>query len=280
MRTKRLALSGIGRGTTFILIVIVLSAFALWVPLWADSPSVISQGFTTRQTDLQPGSLVSGDPVSKDEVRAADINSANRLVGVVAQKAVIEVEPDKQKVQVVTSGVAQTLVSDLNGEIKKGDAVTASPVAGVGMKTRGGVQIAGVALNDMQQESATERTIQDREGKSTTIHVGRVDLLVNVAYYPTPDQETIIPSFLQQFAATVAGKDVSAVRVLTALAVVLIGLAGAGVLLYASVRSSIISIGRNPLSEHAVRKSLISVGIMCAGIIIATIGVVYLILKL
>ena len=50
------------------------------------------------------------------------------------------------------------------------------------------------------------------------------------------------------------------------------------VLLYSSVRSSIISIGRNPLSESAVRKSLLQVGLTIFGVMAFTVIVVYLIL--
>lgn len=247
----------------------------------AETPSVISQGFTTKSTDLQYGALVSSDPASKDEVKPADTSLATELVGVVAGSSVLEIGTDQQKIQVVTGGISSVLVSDINGEVKKGDRITVSPIAGVGMKTRGGVQVVGVALNDTQRSDTSERTIKDRTGKSQTIHVGRVDALINVAYFPVPDSEkTFLPPFLQQFAATVAGKEVSTIRILVALAIVIVGLSGAGVLLNASVRSSILSIGRNPLSERAVRKSLLGVIGMCLGIIGATLGVVYLVLKL
>jgi hypothetical protein len=51
-----------------------------------------------------------------------------------------------------------------------------------------------------------------------------------------------------------------------------------GILLYSAVRSSIISIGRNPLSEQAVHKSLFEVGLAIVGVLIFTVIVIYLIL--
>ena len=36
--------------------------------------------------------------------------------------------------QVATSGTVPVLVSDINGAVKRGDHITASPIAGVGMR--------------------------------------------------------------------------------------------------------------------------------------------------
>lgn len=261
--------------------VIFLSVGVAMPSLAAAQEAVISQGFTTKSTGLEHGALVSSDPASKNEVKLADITLVSGLVGVVSGSAVLEVDSSQQKVQVVTSGITPALVSDINGAIKKGDRITVSPITGVGMKTLGGTQVVGAALTDMDLDDATERTIQDREGKEQTIHISRVDVLVNVAFYPVEDdQKSFLPSFLQQFAATVAGKEVATARIIVALLIVLIGMSGAAILLNSSVRSSIISIGRNPLSERVVRKSLIGVLAMSLGIIGATLGVVYLVLKL
>lgn len=261
--------------------VVLLTVGAMTAHGVAAQEPVISQGFATESTDLQSGSLVSSDPAGRNAVKLADSSLTNALVGVVADEAILEIDPSQQKIQVVTSGVTEAIVSDINGQVKKGDRLTASPVAGVGMKTRGGTQVVGVALTDMDLDKTIERTIQNREGKEQVIHVGHVDVLVNVAFYPVPEeQNSILPSFLLQFAAIVAGKEVSVARVIVALLIVLIGMSGAAILLNSSVRSSIISIGRNPLSERIVRKSLFGVLAMSLGIIGATIGVVYLVLKI
>jgi len=52
------------------------------------------------------------------------------------------------------------------------------------------------------------------------------------------------------------------------------------ILLYSAVRSSIISIGRNPLSENAVRKGLLEVGLTVVGVLAFTVIVIYLILTI
>jgi hypothetical protein len=50
------------------------------------------------------------------------------------------------------------------------------------------------------------------------------------------------------------------------------------VLLYSAVKSSIISIGRNPLSEKAVQKSIFQIGFTVLGILLLTLITIYLIL--
>jgi hypothetical protein len=93
------------------------------------------------------------------------------------------------------------------------------------------------------------------------------------------NQEGFLPAFLQQTANIVAGKDVSPIRVIVATVVLAIGFMGIVVLLYTSVRSSIASIGRNPLSEIAVQKSLVGVGLFSLGILLFTLIVIFLILR-
>jgi len=66
--------------------------------------------------------------------------------------------------------------------------------------------------------------------------------------------------------------------VLLAVIVLLLAFISIAVLLYSAVKSSIISIGRNPLSEGAVRKSLLQVGLTIIGILLITLITIYLIL--
>jgi hypothetical protein len=51
-----------------------------------------------------------------------------------------------------------------------------------------------------------------------------------------------------------------------------------GTLVYASVRSSIVSIGRNPLAARSINRSLFEVSGMAVGILLAMLIAVYLIL--
>ena len=65
----------------------------------------------------------------------ADTTNINTLLGVVvaAQDYLVNIDSTKT-VQVITNGAALTLVSDINGEVRTGDPLTASPIEGVAMK--------------------------------------------------------------------------------------------------------------------------------------------------
>lgn len=217
---------------------------------------------------------------SDNAVELANTDRVNELVGVIGENSLLEFTSDDKEVKVVTSGVASVLVSDLNGEIKAGDKVTASPIDGVGMKASDSAQIVGTAQVDFDPGNAASRTITDKEGKSQTVRIGLVAAQINVTYFVPQDDTSFLPSFLQNFANSIGGREVSPVRVIVSAILLLIGLISIAVLLYSSVHSSIISIGRNPLSERAVNKSLLEVGLVTIGILLVTLIAVYLILRM
>jgi hypothetical protein len=245
--------------------------------------STISQGYTSK-LPLPAGTVVGLDPAVGLGVQAASQDSLEGLLGVAVggQDALISFSSDANQVQVATSGIADTLVSDMQGPIKKGDKVTASPINGVGMKAVTSGKILGTAQTDFDPKAAgvVKRQIKDKTGASHDVQIGNVQVLVDVSYYVAGTGEaTILPKFLQDLSTLIAGKKVSTVRIVTALLILLIGLASATILLYSSAKSSIVSIGRNPLSQKAVYKGLIQVFIISAVILAVSIGSVYLIIS-
>lgn len=243
--------------------------------------ALITQGFKTDESNLSTGALVSLKEGSADTVELSNTARAERLVGAVSEDAFLELSDDASSVQVVTNGAASVLVSDLNGEVKAGDRIAASPLAGIGMKaTRSGVVI-GTAQGDFGSGASTvERTVTDQSGSTETVRIGLVPVQINVAAYIVNDSQGAVPSVLQDFANSVAGKPVSPTRVLVAFFLILLLFVSVTVLLYSAVRSSIISIGRNPLSESALRRSLWQVGLTVGGVIAAGLLAVFLVLKI
>lgn len=246
---------------------------------YAQDSSAISQGFLSQSNTLAAGALVGLKEGSKDTVELSTTERAERLTGVVGTDPLIELSTGNTQVQVVTNGTTQALLSDINGEVKAGDRITASPVEGVGMKATGSAQIIGVAQADLASVQTQGKTVKDRDGKNQAIKIGAVPLQINITYYTAPQEQTsFLPSFLQQMANAVAGKEVAAIRVVIALLLLLMGFISIGVLLSSSVRSSLISIGRNPLSEGAVHKGLLEVGALATGILLVMLIAIYLIL--
>lgn len=268
------------RKTSVVAGILLLLAWVMYspVPLHAET-AAIAQGFQTIETNLAAGALMSFKPDSPNMVELANTDRVNQLVGIVGEKPLVELTTNTKEVRVITSGVAPALVSNINGDIKTGDKITASPIDGVGMKATSNSQIIGTAQASLDTSRAVSQAITDKNGKTQSVKIGQVAMQVNVTYYSSDTAQTFVPAFLQALANSVAGREVSAVRVLIAALVLLLGFVSIAVLLYSSVRSSIISIGRNPLSEAAVHKSLIEVGLITIGILLVMVIAVYLVLR-
>lgn len=251
------------------------------LPLNAQGVSSIAQGFQTTDKNMVSGAIVSLKDGSPNTVELSNVTNLDQMIGVAGNKSVIELSSGTSGVQVVTNGVTPTLVSDINGDIKSGDKITASPIAGVGMKATNSTLVIGSALGDLSTAKKETRTVKDKSGKEVQVHIGGVAVQVDKVFYEAPsDQNTFLPPALQDFADGLAGHKVSPVRVVVAALLVIFLFAAVTILLYSAVRSSIISIGRNPLSESAVRKSLMQVGLTVTGIFVFTTIVIYLILTL
>jgi hypothetical protein len=246
----------------------------------AEGTAAISQGFKTDESELAIGALVSLTSGSQSTVQLSNTDRVNQLIGVIGDKPLIELSNNDKETQVVISGTTLALVSDINGDVKTGDKITASPINGVGMRTSSSVLAVGTAQADLSSITTTSRSINDKQGKPQTVKVGALPVQVNVTYYAAPQENnSFLPPFLQSVANSVAGKDVSPVRVLVSTLVLAFGFLSIAVLLYSSIRSSIISIGRNPLSEGAVRKSLFEVGATALGILLVMLIAIYLVLS-
>lgn len=257
----------------------VLIATPLLVSSTALAVGAISQGFTTSDS-VVTGSVVDLRSDSQNVVELANSSRADRLVGVVGNKSLVELG-DTRQVQVVTSGLAQVLVSDINGTIKTGDRITASPISGIGMKATQSTTIVGAAQASMSNSSgSSQQKVTDKAGKNHTVTVASVPVQINVTYYVSSNDHLspLVPAFLQSLGDSIAGHNVSALRVVIGFLALLLGFLTVSVILYAAVRSGLIAIGRNPLAQGALRKGLIEVVLTAVGILLLTVMVIYIIL--
>jgi len=248
--------------------------------LSAQGVSSIAQGFQTSDSNVVVGALVSLKQSTPNTVELGTSANTQQLIGVAGGKSLIELSGGAGSVQVVTSGTTAALVSDINGSISTGDKITTSPLAGIGMKaTQSGI-VVGTAQNNLSNETMSTQQVADKEGKQVTVHIGAIPVQVDKVFYQAPtDNKSFLPPVLSDFASSIAGHQVSPVRVLAAALLIMLLFVVVTILLYSSVRSSIISIGRNPLSEQAVHKSLLEVGLTIIGILVFTVIVVFLILS-
>ena len=249
------------------------------VALAQNNNSAIAQQYHTTETDITPASMVIMQQGKTNSIELSTLAHADQLVGVVSDKPLIELSSGISGIQVVTNGLVKTLVSDVNGTISAGDKITASPIEGVGMRAVDNTTVVGTAQGPLVDVQT--RTIKDTDGKDVKIHVGLVAVQVGVAYFnaDSSKKSTLIPASLQTVANNIAGQNVSPVRVLVAGLILLLLFVSITILLYSAVRSSIISIGRNPLSERAVRKSLLQVAVTVLAVLGFAVALIYIVLR-
>jgi hypothetical protein len=238
----------------------------------------IAQAFKIAKGDeITTGALVSTQAKDPKTVELATTSTAGRLIGVVDTYPLLVISDNEEGAHVVISGTTYILVSDINGPISAGDKITASPIAGVGMRATIDSQVVGSALGGLTIKSTQTRTIKDSHGSSRMVHIGMVPLQIGIAFYQAPGSN-FLPPFVQRVANAITGRNVSLTRVLVSSLLILISFISITVLVYTVTRSAMISLGRNPLAAHDIRRSLYQ-ALVVAGVAAAvTLLAAYLIL--
>lgn len=245
-------------------------------PLHAQN---VTQGYST-DTPLQRGTIIAikeGDaskvvPLSKERI--------DKMHGVIvdANDAPVTLSQDGRKVFVAVNGVYSALVSNENGTINVGDYISISGVNGVGKKADSqNAIVLGKAVDSFDGKAAiTSATVND-----VKVSIGRIKVDLNVAKNPLAKTDTsYLPQFILKAGEAVAHKPVNPIRIYAGITVLLITSFIAGSLMVSGVRSSMIAIGRNPLSKKTIYKSLIQVILVSLIVFISGLFAVYLLLTI
>lgn len=253
---------------------------AVFIGLPSDTAGQgFSSGYSSEFT-LPSGMAVSLNPEEDGLVEPASKANIDDLLGVVVggSESVFAVTSRESNVQVVTSGLTELLVTDDNGEIESGDYVTVSQISGIGMKAdREHSKIIGTAQADFSNPSV--RRVEAEDGESRDVAVARIPVVIQVGGNPrATEEDTPLPGVLQGFANELAGEPVAPARIIIALVVITGGIVGAMVLLYGAVSSTIISIGRNPLSDKSIYAGLARMVFISLSIIMFSVALGYLII--
>jgi hypothetical protein len=251
-------------------------------PVFAQS-GAISQSYQTSSTSITQGTLLSLASKGSTVVVPAGTSNAASLVGVAASKPLVELSTGtsssskQSSVQVAVGGITEALVSNLNGAVYVGDKITASPVNGIGMKATAASEIIGIAQTNLSSVTTVTKSFAGTNGKTVGAKVGLLPIAVNVAYYSAAPAggsiSAFVPPFLQSLANSIAGKEVSPLRVLIGAMTLILGFATIVIMLYTGIRNGVISLGRNPLAADALRKGMADILITAVGILMVT-GVV------
>jgi len=259
-----------------------LIAVSLTSPLSAQS---VTQGYSSDKV-LQRGTVVSLDGENTSKVIASTRLNQDRLHGIVvaSNDSSFTLSNDTEKTFVATVGRFDGLVSTEAGTIQPGDFLTISNVSGIAMKAgEFDPYTLGKAIEgfDGTDNSVSTTELKDNVGNSQKVSIGRVLIDISVGSNPLlRPVESSLPQFLEKASEAIANKPVSPTRVYLGILILLSATSIAGSLLYSGTKSSMISIGRNPLSKKSITKSLMQ--IVLTSIIIFLIGLfgVYLLLRL
>lgn len=239
----------------------------------------ISRGYQTDDSSLKPGMVVglrSDTESTSPIVEAATEDNLENIIGVATtiKDSSITVASSGQTVFVESQGEVKAYASDLNSQVKQGDQLTLSPLNGILTAANAGSQvILGTALEDFPTTGLEAYEINTDEGKKTTnIALMRINLDTKLVGSSRTD------SSLERLGKSVAGRDVSEVRVIVAMVIFLLVLFAEGGILYGSTSSAVTSLGRNPLAGRIIRRQLIQVMIVAFGVLAVGLTSIYLIL--
>lgn len=258
-------------------LVSVMVVLALAAP--AAVAAAISQSYRADEA-IAIGALVTSKDDSGDVVELADIDNADNLVGAVVggNDAALNLSNPGDQIQVASNGLTKVIVTDLQGEIQSGTQIAPSSIKGVGARATTATKIVGVAQKEAEYGDQTA-TVTDRNGQSRQARVGTAEVLLQIAYY-TPPQGGQVNQFVQQVAQTVAGRNVATWRIITSFVIVMAAIIVITVILFSSVHSTIIAIGRNPLAQMRIYKGLLRVVGIVVVIFAVAVGAAYMVLRL
>ncbi len=246
------------------------------------------QGYAA-DTPLDNGTVVQLTGKDSNRVKVATPKELHNMFGVTVDQSQLSVrlssEALENEVYVAVSGTYNVLVSTQNGPISSGDHVTLSSVNGIVMKA--GTEEKTVfgranASFDGKGVVLGKTALKDTTGKDNrTVALGSIPVTIDIKRNPNQKStKTKVPEVLERLGQAIAEKEVSPIRIYLSMAITAVSLVAAIAVLYAGVRNSVISIGRNPMSKKSIFRALLEIILTSILILIIGLFAVYLLLRL
>lgn len=270
-------------------IVLALCGMGLFVPVSAGAVSnSISRTYLVTDKTVTVGMAVSlaGDANNNSQatVEKTTPDNARRFVGIVSKLAdnLVTLSTPASDVVVTNSGQINGLVSDINGTVSKNNILVASPLAGVLMRADttgvGEDKYPAIAVALGEPTGATTQQIKDRAGKQHNAQVGMVAIDLSTGIAGQTNYAEGRKTFLVIFIQSLTGKVVSEWQALGAFTVLFAILVTDSIIIYGTVHSAIVALGRNPLSRKSVVHQVLQVFILAIGLLLFGVAAVVLIL--
>jgi len=240
------------------------------------------QPYGVSSAVVQPGMILS-QSANAGVAELATTSNASLLVGVVSGDTSLTTPAGQ--VNVISDETATTLVSTINGDIKVGDRLSPSSLAGIGAKNLSNGWLIGVAQASFDKKSngAVETAVTDSSGGKHTVYVGRIPVALHITYYAKPaaqPSDSYVPTPIQNVADKLAGKRVSLLGLVLSFVLLITGIFWAGQLLYASIKGGLDAMARQPLAKTVINRAMIQSLIVSSAIVIGVLFGAFLLLRL
>lgn len=241
------------------------------------------------ETPIDVGTIVQLTGKGSKEVKVASEKELQNMFGVVVDRNTLPItlssEALKNETFVAVSGTYNVLVSTQGGSINSGDYLTLSAIDGIAMKAGTEEEtVFGRAVSSFDGKGVTLGTMElkDTTGKpNKKVTIGSIPLTIDIKKNPNEKSTRVdVPQFLQRLGQQIAEKEVSPIRIYLSMAITAVSLIIALVIIYAGIRNSVISIGRNPMSKKSIFRALLEVILTCILILVVGLFAVYLLLRL
>ena len=241
------------------------------------------------EAPLDDGTIVQLTGKDSNRVKIATQAELQNMFGVTVNRNQLPVMLSNEGLQnelfVAVSGTYNVLVSTQGGAINVGDYVTLSSVNGIAMKASTEEKtVFGRAAASFNGKGVTRgtATLKDTTGKANrTVTLGSIPVTIDIRSNPNEKStKANVPEVLERIGQAIAEKEVSPIRIYISVGIAVISLLAAIAVLYAGVRSGVISIGRNPMSKKSIFRALLEIILTSILILIIGLFAVYLLLRL
>lgn len=217
--------------------------------VWAQKFSIAAY-YHVADLNIEAGDIL---VQTKEGLKKAKKPYDPNLFGVLIEKPAIALGKEATSTRPVLSyGIAEVKVSNINGAIKKGDFITSSNLPGVGQKATQSGFVLGRALEDFDQQEGKIKTFVEIQYLNLKKGGGIQETLKNIiGGFGRPENFPVVLRYI--FALLVGG-----------------GSFFAGFVSFTkALRKGIEATGRNPLAKRSIRASLI---LNLIGIVILTLA--------
>ena len=244
------------------------------------------EGYSATST-IEDGTIVQLTGVGTNTVEPVTQAKASQMYGVTVDPEdlplTISNSSLSNEVYVATTGTYDVLVSTQGGPIQSGTFISMSSIDGVGMAagTANTTVLGRAAQSFSGQGGVGAEQLKSSTGNTVNVTLGIIPVAIQIEHNPTKQSTKVnLPKELQRVGQAIAEKPISPVRTYLSIAISVTSMIMALIILYAGVKSGLISIGRNPLSKGHIFRGLLAVVMTSLIVLIVGLFAVYLLLKL